>query len=64
MEDETRSCFMLMFDPMHRLDLKATDKAIFCHENWGPSFGDDLTVSDKCHISNETETNFPFSYGY
>lgn len=62
-EDENSMSFLISLDTMERMDLINPEKAIFCHENWGPSFGDDITVSDLCNSNLNSETSFPFSYG-
>ena len=61
-EDETKMSFILSLDSMERMDLINPEKAIFCHENWGPCFGDDITISDSCGSNMDSETDFPFSY--
>ena len=63
-EDSSGSSFLLSLDTRQIFELVIPEKAIQCIPNYGPVFGggSDLAICNDCNITNDSCTNFAYSY--
>ena len=46
------------------MDSTKPDYAIYNNRQWGPCFGDDIQLSDKCNTNRNSSLHFPYLYNF
>ncbi len=62
--DTEKKCFIFSVTLKQKMHLIKPEHAINNSGQWGPLFGADIQLSDKCNTNRNSSLNFPYSYNF
>ncbi len=62
--DTDKKCFIFSVTLRQKMDLIKPEHAIINNRQYGPCFGGDIQLSDKCNANKSSSLNFPYSYNF
>jgi hypothetical protein len=62
--DHQKGTFIFSADLKQKMDLIQPTKAIGNNKDWGPYFGEDIAIADKCNINKNSTFDFPSCYNF